>query len=91
MCLFSFRFVFCSLTEVSSKGSHLASKRGVTETHTNRDPANGVDPPAVAKATLKIHRGFSVKAKFTSRFNDKNNFSLEKQSTFPLLVFLSTL
>ena len=59
--VYSFFFVFCSLTEVSSKGPHLAIKERDTEKHTqsvnriHRWPAADRDGPL--KKRLK-NRGF---------------------------------
>ena len=65
-------------------------QRGDAQKHTQTVTGQKFGPPGGRSSYFEIYRGFSVKAQFKQRFNDKKQFSLEKQSTFPLLVFFST-
>ena len=67
------------------KGSHGGSKRGYTETHTKRAAVSVANRLGVAKALRKFVGFYHQSQNLSLRFGEAKIFSLEKQSTFPLL------
>ena len=73
-----------SLTEVStSKGSHYASKRGYTETHTNRDRARRDGAPKVIRP---VPPGVKILKK-----HSKNKQNHSKTTFFMVIIMVSQL
>ena len=76
-----------SLTEGTSKGSQLSSKRGI---HRNTQSVKQKyrQPAADRKGSFQIHRGFSLKSTKVYCFKHSNNFSLEKHMFFYMCLIL---